>query len=50
MKVKIYDVLKLSLKSLLKASIIAYKKRCLKMLYVYPYIRYKILKASAEGM
>jgi glycosyltransferase involved in cell wall biosynthesis len=37
-------MLRLFLTSPIRASIIAYKKRCLKMLYVYPMIRYLWLK------
>jgi ribosomal protein S26 len=45
----ILTMLRLFLTSPLRASIIAYKKRCLKMLYVYPAIRYQRLKACVDG-
>jgi len=41
--------LKLFLTSPIRASIIAYKKRCPQILYVYPAIRYEKLKACIEA-
>jgi len=43
-------MMKLFLTSPIRASIITYKKRCLRMLYVYPWIRYYKLKASLEKL
>jgi hypothetical protein len=42
-------MLRLFLTSPLRALIIAYKKRCPKLLYVYPAIRYQCLKACIEA-
>jgi hypothetical protein len=43
-KATLLRMLKLFLTSPIRASIIAYKKRCLKILYVYPMIRYLWVK------
>jgi glycosyltransferase involved in cell wall biosynthesis len=43
------SMLRLFLTSPMRALIVAYKKRCPKLLYVYPAIRYQRLKASIEA-